>query len=75
MPSKAKSDAQTADGTLEERTDEDGHVTPHEDPEQRAADIDAQVAANRVANHRVGGNTVEPGQYEAVPVTDGVATS
>lgn len=49
---------------LEQRTDSSGHITPAKDDAQRAADIDAMVAANRILNHNVGGNDVEPGQYE-----------
>lgn len=33
--------------------------------DERVALMDAQVAANREFGHRSGGNTTEPGQYEA----------
>lgn len=36
--------------------------------DELTARMDAQVAANREFGHRSGGNTVEPGQYEAPSV-------
>lgn len=56
-------DKQTATGTLDERTDENGHITPHSDPEQRALDIDEQVRRAREGEVSVGHYDVEPGVY------------
>jgi hypothetical protein len=48
---------------LEARTDDDGHITPAKNDEQRSADIDEQVRRAREGEVSVGGYDVEPGQY------------
>lgn len=56
-------DKQTAHGSLEARTDDDGHITPHADPVVRSEDIDEQVRRAREGEVSIGENTVLPGVY------------
>lgn len=56
-------DDQTGRGSLDARTDDDGHITPHVDPIVRSEDIDEQVRRAREGEVSIGENTVLPGAY------------